>query len=455
MFAQNVDQKYREISAFGQPFASTMTLPDDWFLRTPLKDFDQNEELRVSLMKTRLQQSQLLTEAEWKQIEDFPIVSYPSIEQLRWYRATRNYLRNTSSAAERDRIVIDIRAAILSNPCGTRTHARDLMRAFFQSVPPDSRFYSIGQIAQLESEFRNRFIDEWDGDTTNVKSFFQLAPFIYEPSRRLLPLFFDPNIRKVGVWLDGIMATNPYFFMPHARGFFNYQIGLELLNEFDRILTLSQFSAGEITATGITQPEIVISGCATGHIESVTQNSEDGTYIFVIGNSYPHKNVIAGILGSLKFASDRSMQIVVLANLDQQSRRAVTDAIKSLGFDPTVVEFKKGMTDLEMEECYRQAFATVIPSFHEGFSLPVTESLAQQTPVLLSKIDAHRELLGDGEWFFTPSEPSSIAQALTSSFATKTRQQVLNAQIESFHKTYDEAKFSRVVRETAEWLSAP
>ena len=63
---------------------------------------------------------------------------------------------------------------------------------------------------------------------------------------------------------------------------------------------------------------------------------------------------------------------------------------------------------------YRNAFAVVVPSFYESFSLPVLEGFASGVPVLLSDIPAHRELAGEKyEGFFNPFSPASLSAAMS------------------------------------------
>lgn len=451
-YADAVDQTYFDLSQIGQPFSSLLAVPKDWYEKSLLIVSDSSEELRLELMRTRLTQAKLLSDKEWSLVEDFPACTYAPIEQLRWYRSTRHHIIQSSKSGGRNRIVIDIRAVILGIACGTRTHAREALTAFFRSAPAGEQVFAIGDLALLPAELRGQFAGEWDGDATNVKSFFQLAPFLYEPSQRLMPLYFDPHIRKVGIWLDGIMATNPYFYLSNARGFFNFQVGLETLNEFDRILTLSQFSARELSDTGIIKPDVVLSGCAINDLDDHTTCADDGDFILVLGNSYAHKNVLCGVLGALPFAQPRNKRIVVLANFGEDKRNALLQAIAQLGYPESIVDFKTELSDEELSRFYQNALITIVPSFHEGFSLPVTEALMAKSPVALSNIAAHKELLGDGEWFFQPEHPSSLTDSLTKLFEQSSRAQLWNEQYESFQNSYSVPKFDTAIAQTAQWL---
>jgi hypothetical protein len=63
-------------------------------------------------------------------------------------------------------------------------------------------------------------------------------------------------------------------------------------------------------------------------------------------------------------------------------------------------------------ELVNSARAVIVPSLHEGFSLPVVEAIERSVPVLLSRIPAHEELLPDGPWFFDPRSVKSFLESM-------------------------------------------
>ena len=65
-----------------------------------------------------------------------------------------------------------------------------------------------------------------------------------------------------------------------------------------------------------------------------------------------------------------------------------------------------------MRAAYSGADLTVLPSFEEGFGLPVIESMACGTPVACSNTASLPEVAGDAAEYFVPSNPESIAAAI-------------------------------------------
>ena len=58
------------------------------------------------------------------------------------------------------------------------------------------------------------------------------------------------------------------------------------------------------------------------------------------------------------------------------------------------VDFLEGLSEAELQWCYRHCAALVAPSFIEGFGLPVAEAQLAGCRVVCSDIPAHRELAG-------------------------------------------------------------
>jgi glycosyltransferase involved in cell wall biosynthesis len=67
----------------------------------------------------------------------------------------------------------------------------------------------------------------------------------------------------------------------------------------------------------------------------------------------------------------------------------------------TVIE-TNGLSTPAMREFIRDARALLMPSFTEGFGLPIIEALALGTPVIASDIEAHREVGGAFAHYIDP-----------------------------------------------------
>jgi glycosyltransferase involved in cell wall biosynthesis len=74
---------------------------------------------------------------------------------------------------------------------------------------------------------------------------------------------------------------------------------------------------------------------------------------------------------------------------------------RDLGLQGTVLWLGK-LSDGLLAELYSAALMTIMPSFEEGFGLPVIESMACGTPVICSQAASLPEVAGDAALYFSP-----------------------------------------------------
>jgi glycosyltransferase involved in cell wall biosynthesis len=76
--------------------------------------------------------------------------------------------------------------------------------------------------------------------------------------------------------------------------------------------------------------------------------------------------------------------------------RAFPRQVHRLATEGNPVRIATGITDAELESAYTQARFTVFTSVHEGYGLPIAESLAHGTPVITSDYGSMREVAAAG-----------------------------------------------------------
>lgn len=355
-------------------------------------------------------------------------------------------------------LVIDARAIDLL-PCGTRTHAANLLRVALDAVPDDVRVLSQLPFADPSDDRLARFDGVWDPDDEGaVGAFLQLAPFIHDHDDTQIRLVTSPAIRSAGVFLDAIMGANPHDFLHETERFFQYQFGLECLARFDRVLSLSGASDAEVIASGVAPERIVRTGTlprpvVTGVDASVDPGLPFERWIVVVGNVLVHKNLPVGVVGAAAAAVNErdGIGVVLLANVDDRRAAVLRDAAVAVGLEPHRLVVRTLVDDPTFDALVRGAEVVVVPSRHEGYSLPVVESLDRGTPVVVSDIAAHRELLGVGRWMFDPDDPEDARRAIAW-VLRRGRSRVLQRERQAWAARIDPDRFDRAVRSTVAWL---
>jgi glycosyltransferase involved in cell wall biosynthesis len=137
-----------------------------------------------------------------------------------------------------------------------------------------------------------------------------------------------------------------------------------------------------------------------------------GPYILYVGSTAPHKN-LEGLLVAYRSLCKRhrdSPQLVLVLPKDPYASR-MTRRFGTLMAMPGV-RYLTAVTDRSLAALYAAALMTVMPSFEEGFGLPVMESMACGTPVVCSNAGSLPEIAGDDAIYFAPDSTEQITSAI-------------------------------------------
>jgi glycosyltransferase involved in cell wall biosynthesis len=211
-----------------------------------------------------------------------------------------------------------------------------------------------------------------------------------------------------------------------AVNFSNY---LAAAARVDRIATISETAAAEyqgwramLVATGMEGPQIEAIPLA---VEARHPSPDDVTeaerllqldslpVVLAVGSHEPRKNHTA-LLQAAEILWQQGLQFSLAfvgggwwntGYFDQQ--------ITGLQGSGRPVQVIHRLPDKILWACYRVAYCTVFPSLHEGFGLPVAESLASGTPVITSNYGSMRERSASGGTLLCdPRDDSALASTL-------------------------------------------
>jgi glycosyltransferase involved in cell wall biosynthesis len=180
----------------------------------------------------------------------------------------------------------------------------------------------------------------------------------------------------------------------------------------DHVIVISAFTAGEVhQRLGVPMSRITV--CRPGAPDWTPRAAAppDG-YILFVGTLEPRKN-IGGLLEAYTQLLRRRPDAprLILAGralpaskpwLDALSRPPLAGKAVHLGY----------VDDGEREALYKGASVLVLPSFNEGFGLPVLEAMTVGVPVIAASRGALPEVLGDAGILVEPDDPEALADAM-------------------------------------------
>jgi glycosyltransferase involved in cell wall biosynthesis len=146
-------------------------------------------------------------------------------------------------------------------------------------------------------------------------------------------------------------------------------------------------------------------------------------YLLYVGSLKPHKNIetLVEAYADLETGKVPGLDLVIAGTgragrirLEQQSAR--------LGLH---LMFISDADNLELAQLYRAAEVLVLPSFEEGFGLPILEAMACGTAVVCANAAAMPEVAGDAAMLFDPHDSQDLCRILRMVLSTNDLKQSL------------------------------
>lgn len=120
-------------------------------------------------------------------------------------------------------------------------------------------------------------------------------------------------------------------------------------------------------------------------------------YMFYVGNAHPHKNVEGLIKAFLRLRKKQQDLKLVLAGGESFFWQRIKKEHQQQG-----IIYTGFVSDERLAALYKNANCLVIPSFEEGFGLPVLEAMAVGCPVIAANVASLPEVAGDAALYFDP-----------------------------------------------------
>lgn len=132
-------------------------------------------------------------------------------------------------------------------------------------------------------------------------------------------------------------------------------------------------------------------------------------YILAVNTLEPRKN-ISGLLRAYALLKVRRPEVpnLVIAGKPGWLADGLVEEARGLGLQEDVI-FTGWVEDADLPVVYALADVFVLPSFLEGFGLPLLEAMASGIPIVTSGVTALPEIAGDAALYADPRSPDDIA----------------------------------------------
>jgi glycosyltransferase involved in cell wall biosynthesis len=276
----------------------------------------------------------------------------------------------------------------------------------------------LGQLGTLVRTLPRPVPNRLDGRHRD-RVYLQASPHHLDRPRRVREILSRERARLVCLIFDLIPIEFPEYARPNGRD--RHRRRMRTVAELaDAVIVTSQSARrsflDHIGGDGRTARVVVASlGADDGQAQSVPMQLGAKPYFVAIGTIEPRKNhlLLLNLWRQLvgEFGPDATPRLVLIGRRGWENEN-ILDMLDRCPALKGVVEERGHLPDQEMWPLVRGARALLMPSFAEGFGLPVVEALQLGVPVLCSDIATHREIAEPVAEFLDPLDGPGWRRAI-------------------------------------------
>lgn len=238
------------------------------------------------------------------------------------------------------------------------------------------------------------------------------------------PFLLAPHLPTVAVVYDFIPAEFSRRYLPSNTERIRYHARMMALARYKAFLPISRVVADElrhrlkpkktvpIVVTGVAD---TLAKKAAGRASALRGQSVPRRYVLAPTGGDPRKNLLVVIAAECRnrYQGMKPNAIVVVGALSTGLIETAKSFARKVGMADQELMFFERIPGRDLSKLHKNALVCVVPSFTEGFSIPIAEAVLRGTPVVASDIPVHRELLGAGSWLSPAASVDGIARAIS------------------------------------------
>jgi glycosyltransferase involved in cell wall biosynthesis len=342
---------------------------------------------------------------------------------------------------------IGVEACTWSNKRGYGRFLRELLTTMIEDFPEHEFVLVVDEHSARDCDFPERATVEIVATTAQpteaasadgARSPADLLRMARAVARVPLDVFFFPTrysyfpllrpVKTVIAFHDATAERHPRLIFPDARARLFWRIKTWLaLRQADRLVTVSEDARRQI-ADVFKRTEGEIGVITEGPDPVFGLSSDTGSFpamraryglpsgmpiVLYVGGISPHKN-LDGLLRAME-GIPPPWHLALVGEYEKDSflgcHAELVELAQELGLTERLT-FTGFVPDEDLALLYNDATVLVLPSFSEGFGLPVIEAMVSGLPVAASDRNSIPEVLGDAGLLFDPLVPDEIHAAV-------------------------------------------
>ena len=233
----------------------------------------------------------------------------------------------------------------------------------------------------------------------------------------------NKNIKIYFFVYDLLPVNNPEWFYKRVKNF--TRLWLEKISNFDGVFCISKntrddylrfLKVRDINVKYNFTTDVIPMGHDINnlHDDKITEESllnKDRSIIdfLIVGTIEPRKAHLEMLkVFELLWEEDKQVRLTYVGKMGWMTEDIIGKFLNSDHFKENFFYFSQ-ITDKELQDMYEKTDVLIIPSYNEGFGLPILEAMKYNKHILARNIPVFREVLGEDGNFFPDSNKNEIS----------------------------------------------
>lgn len=234
---------------------------------------------------------------------------------------------------------------------------------------------------------------------------------LYPPVKQIVTVHdFDISIPECRQEINSLRKKMYQYKMPH------------ILKNSDAVVAVSEFTKQSLVSFFDINPQkihVIYNGYDEKRFKVVKDlqpileryGLHSGKYFLFVGSILRHKNIINIVRAFANIKSETSL-VIVGSCKDSAYLEEIRKVVVQFNVSESQFRYLEYVSDEDIPYLYNGAIAYLLPSFHEGFGVPIIEAMACGTPVITAHCTAMPEVAGGAALLVDPYSFESIASAM-------------------------------------------
>jgi glycosyltransferase involved in cell wall biosynthesis len=238
---------------------------------------------------------------------------------------------------------------------------------------------------------------------------------------------FAPELVTSVLLYDLVPLLDPKSYLHNKFYERSYLRHLQFLRQANLVLTISESSRAEaIDVLHIPSDRVINIGAgvsafgpektALGRDKALLERYRiDRPFVLYTGGADARKNIggLIAAFASLPVSVRQEHRLVLAGTMTEQHQMELRSVAEAKGLRREEALFLGYVPDEDLAGLYSACSVFILPSFHEGFGLPLLEAMACGAPVLGSNTTSIPEIINRPDALFDPRQPQEMAQQIT------------------------------------------